>query len=72
MRYLSIQASKRGDMWVNEFETAEAAVADARDRWESMTAADRKGNDVYALKSVNPDEDSEDHLDGDYLYFGGK
>lgn len=57
-----------GDVWTKEFEDEHQAIEEAKDQWYHLTASERKNRRVYVLKSVNPDEEAPDHLDGDYVY----
>lgn len=77
MKYLVIDVTDGMDTFVTEFETVEEAIEFADGDFEHLTAHDRKHRkEYYILESVNPDEDSDDHFDGnvikDYLAERGK
>ena len=65
MKYVLIDWVKDGDMLTEEFETAEKAVESASYEWEHLSESDKnRRSDFYVLESANPDEDAEDHFDG--------
>ena len=65
MKYILIDWVKDGDMFTEEFETAEEAVKTASYEWEHLSTHDKnKRSEFYVLESVNPDADAEDHFDG--------
>lgn len=68
MKYILIDWVKDGDMFTEEFETVEEAVETASYEWEQLSTHDKnRRSEFYVLESVNPDEDAEDHLDGDIV-----
>ena len=68
MRYLVIDETKGMDTFVKEFETKEEAIHSADAEFERLTAYDKKQRSAfYVLKSVNPDEEADDHFDGDII-----
>ena len=76
MKYLSINEYRdrtKTDFHMNveEFETAEEALEDAKATWNGMWDIDRKKFTVYAMESVNQDEDAEDHYDGNPFWQDG-
>lgn len=63
MKYLFIY-----DNDVEEFETKEEAIERADAVWSRASEGDKKScTECYILESVNPDEDADDHWDGDYV-----
>lgn len=66
MKYLVI-TSYTTDEFVSEFETKEEALAHADRIWGSTSDADKKKGRFYVLESVNPDEDAENHYDGNII-----
>lgn len=67
MKYLVID-EKGMDTFVKEFETKEEAIQEADAEFERLTAYDKKQrNAFYVLESVNPDEEADDHFDGDII-----
>ena len=69
MEYLVLRKQKRSmDEERNEFTTYEEAEKFANSEWFGMVESDRKNNDYFIiLRSVNPNEEAEDHLDGDIV-----
>lgn len=64
MKYIVID-TRKNDEFTKEFEKAEEAIAWAEYEWSRMTEHDKKDCAAYyVLESVNPDEDADDHLDG--------
>ena len=57
-----------GDTFTREFDEKEKAIAEAKFQWGHLTATEKKHRIVYAMESVNPDEDAPDHFDGDYVW----
>lgn len=54
------------DLYTEEFNDREQAVNQAKAEWNRLRDYDKsKRTAFYVLESVNPDEDAEDHLDGD-------
>lgn len=67
MKYIVIDELKN-DMFTNEYETKEEAVKAADQEWGRLTESDKKRRVAfYVLESVNPDEDTIDHFDGDVI-----
>lgn len=67
MKYIVVDQTKT-DMFISEHETKEAAIAEARSQWDSLSEYDQaKREEFYVLESVNLDEDAEDHYDGDLV-----
>jgi len=57
-----------GDMFTEEFNDRAAALIAAKNTWEGLTAHDKKRREAfYVLESVNPDEEAENHFDGDVI-----
>lgn len=64
MKYLVIR-EQRNDAYVDEFETKEEAIAFADEEWRSMCEQDKNStSNFYVLESINPDEDADNHFDG--------
>lgn len=56
---------KYGDVFNKGFDDKDEALKRAKLEWESLSDYDKKKcTTFYVLESVNPDEDAEDHLDG--------
>ena len=56
------------DMFNESFETAEEAIEQAELDWEHRTAHDKnRRTEYYVLESANPDEEAEDHFEGNVL-----
>jgi len=67
MKYVVIDA-RDGDVWTSEHDNLEDAIADAKQRWYHLTADEKDESNFYILESQNPDEEAEDHLDGDTVW----
>lgn len=67
MEYLVIDAHKN-DEFVKEFDSQDNAIAYADKMWNATSDADKaKTVEYYVLKSSNPDEDADNHYDGDII-----
>lgn len=67
MKYLVIDDSENV-IDVTEFENAKEAISYADHIWDCMLDDDKKScKRFYILESVNPDEDAEDHFDGNII-----
>lgn len=57
-----------GDMDNKEFDSKEAAIEYGDYMWDHHTDKEKKKCEAcYILESANPDEDAENHFDGDIL-----
>lgn len=69
MRFILIDQILNGDMFNKEFDTKEEAVKKASSEWEALSDSDKKRREsFYVIESVNPDEEAEDHFDGDIVW----
>ena len=66
MKYLVVYAT-RGDEFVEEFDNKEEAFKNADYQWSHLTRNEKRDCEFYVLESVNPDEEAENHMDGDIL-----
>lgn len=67
MKYIVVDELKN-DMFTEEFETKEEAVKAADEEWDRLTESDKnRRTSYYVLESSNPDEEAEDHFDGDII-----
>lgn len=58
----------RYDFDAAEFDNLGEAVRHAQMLWGHLARAERSTHDVYVLESSNPDEEADDHFDGDEVY----
>jgi hypothetical protein len=66
MKYLSIYM--KGDWFVDEFGTAQEAIDRAAEIFNHLTEREKEAAEgLYVLESVNPDEEADNHLDGDVV-----
>lgn len=66
-KYIFIEGQK-GSEWPQEFNTKEEAIKVADYSWNHREEADRQATEyAYILESVNPDEETPDHFDGDII-----
>lgn len=69
MRFILIDQILNGDMFNNEFETKEEAIKKANSEWEALSDSDKKRREsFYVIESVNPNEEAEDHFDGNLVW----
>lgn len=67
MKYIVMDVTKT-DIFTTECETAEKAISEADKQFSYLTEADKKKRtEFYILESIDPDEDSEAHFDGDII-----
>lgn len=67
MKYIIID-ERKNDWFTEEFESKDEAIKTAKSDWDRRTAYDKKRTEAYyVLESVNPDEDADDHFDGDII-----
>ena len=68
MKYIVMDQIMNGDLFTEEFDTVEEALVSAEYGWEHLTDKEKQKRESYiVLESANPDEDSENHLDGDIV-----
>lgn len=67
MKYVVVDI-KDGDIFSTEMENASEAIKEAKRQWGYLTNRERKNRTFYVLESVNPDEDAEDHFDGNVIW----
>lgn len=70
MKYVVMQERRKGDtdIFTEEFSSKEEAIKAAKNQWDYLTYREKKQNRVYILESVNPDEEAENHFDGNTIY----
>ena len=57
-----------GDVFTQEFNDVTKAIETGNKEWAIMTAHDKNHTSAfYVLESVNPDENADDHFDGNYV-----
>lgn len=68
MKYIVIDR-KGGDIFCDEYDSLIEAIEAARNEWNRLSDYDKKHRDEFiVLESANPDEDAEDHFDGDPVF----
>lgn len=80
MKYIVVEEHRSGawDIYNDEFDNKVDAVKKAKYIWDHLTYTERKSRMVYVIESINPDEESENHLDGgivwdaDWIYTADK
>lgn len=66
MRYVLMDVRKNDEIFVEEFDDLDAAIAKGQKDWDSLTEKEKKNvESFYVLESVNPDETADNHYDGD-------
>ena len=70
MKYIVMQEKKKGasDIFTTEFNDRHEAIKSAKNQWDYLTYREKKQNRVYVLESINPDEEAENHFDGNIIY----
>lgn len=67
MKYIIID-EKNGDIYDTECATREEALKEAEKQWNQLSEFDKKKRTRFeVLESVNPDEEAENHFDGDII-----
>ena len=67
MKYIIIDQTQI-DFFTTEADTLDEAIKEAEIQFNRLTKADKgKRAGFYILKSINPDEDAENHFDGDII-----
>lgn len=68
MKYILIDTCDSGDEFVREFDNREQAIRATHGDWEQLSDFDKRHRTAFSLiESVDPDEDSERHFDGDVI-----
>lgn len=63
-----VYEEKNGDAFTREFATAEEAIKAAQYDWDALSNHDKKSYDeFFVLETINPDEDAENHYDGNIV-----
>lgn len=69
MRYIVIDERKSGVVFMEEFNDKDEAINSVKYDWNRRTEHDKKYTErFYVLESVNPDEDADDHFDGNPIF----
>lgn len=67
MKYIVIDETKT-DIYTEEFNSKEEALEEAKIEFNRLTNSDlKKRIGFYVLESVNPDEEADNHYDGDIV-----
>ena len=67
MKYI-VMDEVRGNIFTEEYDNLEEAIREADRTFYHMTTYDRKRRSgLYVLESVNPDEDADNHFDGNIV-----
>lgn len=67
MKYI-VMDYKSGELFTEEFATEAEAIEAAEAEWNNLSEHDKAKRDEYfVLESINPDEEAENHLDGDIV-----
>ncbi len=57
-----------GDVFTQEFNNKDEAINAAQKQWDHLTGREQAQRRVYVLESINPDEEAQDHYDGNIIY----
>lgn len=67
MKYI-LTIGTRGNEEIREFADADKAIKEGDYIWNHMCEADKKATQyMYVLESINPDEDADNHFDGERI-----
>lgn len=67
MRFILVD-NRENDFFQKEFDSMEEAIEQGEYDFDHMTTSEKKRcSGFYVLESVNPDEDAEDHFDGNII-----
>lgn len=67
MKYVVVDATK-SDWFTSEFDNKEDAIKEADYQFDRLTEFDKKKREnFYVLESANPDEDADNHFDGNVV-----
>lgn len=70
MKYILIDICDSGDEYTEEFDDIIEALDAAYTAWNQLSSYDQRHRKaMYVLKSAEPDEDSEQHFDGDPIFY---
>ena len=68
MKYIGIDCINTGELFVQEFDTKAEAINIARKAWNALSEFQKSIRDnFYVIESIDPDEESERHLDGNMV-----
>lgn len=68
MRYVLMDVRKNEEIFCEEFDDLDAAIAKGQKDWDSLTEKEKKNvESFYVLESVNPDETADNHYDGNFV-----
>lgn len=69
MKYLVISGQKNGtgDLFTSEYNTQEEAIKAAEYALAHLTDREKEKTSLYVLESANPDEEAENHFDGNIV-----
>lgn len=67
MKYI-VMDWKGNDLFTKEFDNKEAAIAEAKRQFAYLEDGEQMTRNFYVLESVNPDEEAEDHYDGNEVW----
>lgn len=67
MKYILVDETKT-DMFTKEFDDKQKALEEGEREFALLTSFDKKRRlGFYVLESINPDEDAENHFDGNII-----
>lgn len=67
MKYVVVDATKT-DWFTSEFDNKKDAIKEADYQFDRLTEFDKKKREsFYVLESANPDEDADNHFDGNVV-----
>jgi len=72
MRYIVVdeRIDGTGDQFNIEFDDLEEAISEAKSQWNHLTIREKGQRKISVLESINPDEEAENHYDGNIVWEG--
>ncbi len=69
MKYIICDARDNGNYFTEEYDNKEEAIKEADKEWDRYKTDEEKRHTVefYVLESANPDENAENHFDGNFV-----
>ena len=68
MRYVLMDVRKNDEIWSEEFDDLDAAIAKGQKDFDSLTRSEKNNVKLFCvIESVNSDETADNHYDGDIV-----
>lgn len=67
MKYIYIYGTKH-DEYTVESNNCDELIKQCKSEWNHLSSHDKQRSYAYVLESINPDEDADNHFDGDIVF----